>query len=139
MFAFGRIHLSTLAIHTVKPLKSISPAGPLRGNRRISDREKIHAGASKALIPALSGAAAGQKIPRPCPPQKFGITRAQLIDASPLGTNIRSTAATYADVHDELRKVFARTADAKAGGWKSGDFSYNTGRLAVPPATAPAW
>lgn len=66
---------------------------------------------------------------------KYGPTgsrHAKLIDASPIGINIRSTVATYANVHDELRKVYARTPDAKAGGWKDGDFSYNTGRLRCP-------
>ena len=56
----------------------------------------------------------------------------KLIDATPIGINIRSTVATYANVHDELRKVYARTPDAKAGGWKAGDFSYNTGKLRCP-------
>ena len=87
----------------------------------------------ESLIPALQAAAAGRALPAHVRAAEApGITRAQLIDAAPIGTNIRSTAATYADVHDELRKVFARTADAKAGGWKSGDFSYNTGRLRCP-------
>ncbi len=61
-----------------------------------------------------------------------GIGKVKLIDATPIGINIRSTVATYANVHDELRKVFARTADAKAHGFKAGDFSYNTGRLRCP-------
>ena len=45
---------------------------------------------------------------------------------------MRSTVATYANVHDELRKVYARTPDAKRLGFKAGDFSYNTGRLRCP-------
>ena len=61
-----------------------------------------------------------------------GIHRANLIDATPIGANVRSTVATYADIHDELRRAFARTDGAKAGGWKAGDFSYNTGRLRCP-------
>ena len=61
-----------------------------------------------------------------------GISQVKLIDATPIGINVRSTAATYANVHDELRKVFAKTADAKNMGYKAGDFSYNTGKLRCP-------
>ena len=129
MFAFGRIHLSTLAIHTVKPLEVDFPKGRLTVVTGVSGSGKSTL-VLESLIPALQAAAAGRALPAHVrAAEASGITRAQLIDASPIGTNIRSTAATYADVHDELRKVFARTADAKAGGWKSGDFSYNTGRL----------
>ena len=67
-----------------------------------------------------------------------GISQVKLIDATPIGINVRSTAATYANVHDELRKVFAKTADAKNMGYKAGDFSYNTGSFAAPYVTAPA-
>lgn len=56
----------------------------------------------------------------------------KLIDATPIGVNIRSTVATYADVHDELRKIYARTPDAKEKGYKAGDFSYNTWKLRCP-------
>ena len=132
MFAFGRIHLSTLAIHTVKPLEVDFPKGRLTVVTGVSGSGKSTL-VLESLIPALQAAAAGRALPAHVRAAEApGITRAQLIDASPIGTNIRSTAATYADVHDELRKVFARTEDAKAGGWKSGDFSYNTGRLRCP-------
>ena len=61
-----------------------------------------------------------------------GIRQVKLIDAAPIGINVRSTVATYANVHDELRKKFARTPDAKEAGYKAGDFSYNTGKLRCP-------
>ena len=61
-----------------------------------------------------------------------GIEHVKLIDAAPIGINVRSTVATYANVHDELRKIYARTQDAKDRGWKAGDFSYNTGDLRCP-------
>ena len=132
MFAFGRIHLSTLAIHTVKPLEVDFPKGRLTVVTGVSGSGKSTL-VLESLVPALQAAAAGRALPAHVRAAEApGITRAQLIDASPIGTNIRSTAATYADVHAELRKVFARTEDAKAGGWKSGDFSYNTGRLRCP-------
>ena len=56
----------------------------------------------------------------------------KLIDASPIGINVRSTVATYANVHDELRKIYGRSKEAKNRGWKAGDFSYNTGSLRCP-------
>ena len=64
--------------------------------------------------------------------QAAGIAQVKLIDATPIGINVRSTVATYANVHDELRKIFARTPDAKEQGYKAGDFSYNTGKLRCP-------
>lgn len=69
--------------------------------------------------------------------QADGIARVRLIDSAPIGINVRSTVATYADIHDELRKVYARTPEAKAHGYKAGDFSYNTGGCAARPAMAP--
>jgi excinuclease ABC subunit A len=56
----------------------------------------------------------------------------KLIDATPIGNNVRSTVATYANVHDELRKVYAHTQDAKSLSLKAGEFSYNTGSLRCP-------
>ena len=61
-----------------------------------------------------------------------GIRHVKLIDATPIGINVRSTVATYANVHDELRKVFAKTEEARKLGYKAGDFSYNTGKLRCP-------
>jgi excinuclease ABC subunit A len=40
----------------------------------------------------------------------------KLIDATPIGINVRSTLATYANLHDELRKIYARPPDAKRPG-----------------------
>ena len=87
----------------------------------------------ESLVPALKAAAAGEKPPAHVRVlEAAGIERANLIDASPIGINVRSTVATYAGVHDELRRAFARTPEAKAVGLKAGDFSYNTGKLRCP-------
>ena len=84
-------------------------------------------------MPALKAWAAGERPPAHVRAlEAAGIERANLIDASPIGINVRSTVATYAGVHDELRRAFARTPDAKAAGLKAGDFSYNTGKLRCP-------
>ena len=87
----------------------------------------------ESLVPALQAAAAGAKLPaHVLSIEAPGIARAKLIDATPIGINVRSTVATYANVHDELRKLYAKTPDAKRLGFKAGDFSYNTGRLRCP-------
>ena len=87
----------------------------------------------ESLIPALKAQAAGELLPEHVRElETEGIRRANLIDATPIGANVRSTVATYADIHDELRRAFARCEAAKTGGWKAGDFSYNTGRLRCP-------
>ena len=132
LFANGRIHLSTGPVHTVKPLEVDIPKGRLTVVTGVSGSGKTTL-VLESLVPGLQAMVSGGKMPDHVREIRAeGIRHAKLIDASPIGINIRSTVATYADVHDELRKVYARTPDAKAGGWKNGDFSYNTGRLRCP-------
>ncbi len=132
LFENGRIHLSTDAIHTVKPLEADIPKGRLTVVTGVSGSGKTTL-VLESLIPALKS-----KISRTALPghvrsvEAEGIRQVKLIDASPIGINVRSTVATYANVHDELRKVYARTPDARRLGFKDGDFSYNTGRLRCP-------
>ena len=132
LFANGRILLSTGPVHTVKPLEVDIPKGRLTVVTGVSGSGKTTL-VLESLVPGLQAMVSGGKMPDHVREIRAeGIRHAKLIDASPIGINIRSTVATYADVHDELRKVYARTPDAKAGGWKNGDFSYNTGRLRCP-------
>ena len=132
MFAAGRIHLETGAIHTVKPLAVDIPKGRLTVVTGVSGSGKTTL-ILESLVPGLSAATSGQKLPEHVlNVQADGIRSVKLIDATPIGINVRSTVATYANVHDELRKIFARTEDAKTLGFKAGDFSYNTGKLRCP-------
>ena len=87
----------------------------------------------ESLIPALEAAAKGEALPAHVESITApGIAQVKLIDATPIGINVRSTVATYANVHDELRKIYARSPLAREKGYKAGDFSYNTGRLRCP-------
>ncbi|WP_160319027.1 excinuclease ABC subunit UvrA [Bifidobacterium aesculapii] len=153
MFDHGRIHLETGPLHTVKPLSVDIPRGRLTVVTGVSGSGKTTM-ILESLIPALRANAAargahgdrtgdaGAQVATGSDPvampahvraiEAEGVMRANLIDATPIGANVRSTVATYAGVHDDLRGAFARTDDAKAGGWKAGDFSYNTGRLRCP-------
>lgn len=132
MFAAGRIHLETGAIHTVKPLAVDIPKGRLTVVTGVSGSGKTTL-ILESLVPGLTAATNGQKLPEHVlNVQADGIRTVKLIDATPIGINVRSTVATYANVHDELRKIFARTEDAKTLGFKAGDFSYNTGKLRCP-------
>ena len=132
MFAAGRIHLETGAIHTVKPLAVDIPKGKLTVVTGVSGSGKTTL-ILESLVPGLTAATSGQKLPEHVlNVQADGIRSVKLIDATPIGINVRSTVATYANVHDELRKIFARTEDAKTLGFKAGDFSYNTGKLRCP-------
>ena len=132
MFSLGTIHLSTSEIHTVKPLEADFPKGRLIAVTGVSGSGKTTM-ILESLIPALEASVRGEQLPKHVKAVSAdGISQIKLIDATPIGINVRSTVATYANVHDELRKVYARTADAKAGGYKAGDFSYNTGKLRCP-------
>ena len=132
MFDLGHIRMTTSQLHTVKPLDVDIPRGRLVAVTGVSGSGKTTM-VLESLIPALKARSAGEK-----PPEHVrsidadGIERANLIDATPIGANVRSTVATYADIHDDLRRAFARSDEAKTGGWKAGDFSYNTGRLRCP-------
>ena len=132
MFEYGKIHISTGNIHTVKPLSADIPKGRMTVVTGVSGSGKTTF-VLESLIPALSAMIHGEKRPEHVHEiQAEGIRQVNLIDAAPIGTNVRSTVATYANVHDELRKIFARTPDAKRLGYKTGDFSYNTGKLRCP-------
>jgi len=132
MFESGTIHLSTDSIHTVKPLEVDFPKGRLIAVTGVSGSGKTTL-ILESLIPALEASVKGSRLPDHIKVVSApGINHVKLIDAAPIGINVRSTVATYAGVHDELRKVFARTPDAKERGYKAGDFSYNTGILRCP-------
>ena len=132
LFEKGHVRLSTGPIHTVKPLEADIPKGRLTVITGVSGSGKTTL-VLESLVPALQAMIAGKKLPtHVLAVSAEGIRQVKLIDASPIGINVRSTVATYANVHDELRKVYAKTDDAKAKGYKDGDFSYNTGRLRCP-------
>ena len=132
IFAAGSIHLSAKAIHTVKPLEADIPKGRLTVVTGVSGSGKTTL-VLESLVPGLEAAIAKARLPEHVAAvETGGIERVRLIDATPVGINVRSTVATYANVHDELRKIYAKTESARALGFKAGDFSYNTGRLRCP-------
>ena len=132
LFDLGRIHLETGAIHTVKPLALDIPKGRLTVVTGVSGSGKTTL-VLESLVPALEALTEGKPMPDHVRNiEAEGVRRVKLIDATPVGINVRSTVATYANVHDEWRKLFAKTKDAKARGKKAGDFSYNTGSLRCP-------
>ena len=132
LFSNGAIHLSTDQIHTVKPLEVDIPKGHLTVVTGVSGSGKTTM-VLESLIPALEAKISGRAFPKHIRAvEADGIAHVKLIDATPIGINVRSTVATYAGVHDELRKLYAKSPDAKANGYKAGDFSYNTGSLRCP-------
>lgn len=132
LFANGTIHLSTSQIHTVKPLEVDIPKGRLTVVTGVSGSGKTTM-VLESLVPALEAGINGSALPAHIRTiNAEGIQHIKLIDATPIGVNVRSTVATYAGIHDELRKLYAKSADAKEKGYKARDFSYNTGRLRCP-------
>ena len=147
VFSEGQIRMETGQIHTVKPLTVEIPKGRLTVVTGVSGSGKTTM-VLESLIPALEAVIQGTKTETAADSSRGlkntklpehvlsieaeGIEHVKLIDATPIGINVRSTVATYADVHDELRKIFGRTKEAKAKGYKAGDFSYNTGKLRCP-------
>ncbi|MBP3238861.1 MAG: excinuclease ABC subunit UvrA [Lachnospiraceae bacterium] len=131
-FSDGAILMETERIHTVKPLSVKLPKKRLNVITGVSGSGKTTL-ILESLIPALDAMCNGKKMPGHVKKiEADGIRHIKLIDATPIGINVRSTVATYAGVHDELRKIFARTRDSKEHGYKAGDFSYNTGTLRCP-------
>ena len=132
IFENGRIQLSTSLIHTVKPLEVDIPKGRLTVVTGVSGSGKTTM-VLESLVPALDAHINGNTLPAHIRAIKAeGIAHIKLIDATPIGINVRSTVATYAGVHDELRKLYAKSQDAKEKGYKASDFSYNTGSLRCP-------
>ena len=132
LFANGTIHLSTTQIHTVKPLEVDIPKGRLTVVTGVSGSGKSTM-VLESLVPALEATIHGAALPAQIRAIKAeGIAHVKLMDATPIGINVRSTVATYTGVHDDLRKLYAKSADAKERGYKASDFSYNTGSLRCP-------
>ena len=129
IFSYGTLRMSTSKIHTVKPLNVVFPKGRLTVVTGVSGSGKTTM-VLESLVAALDAVTNGKSLPAHVTEMSAdGISYVKLIDATPIGINVRSTVATYVGIHDELRKLFARTEDAKAKGYKAGDFSYNTGNL----------
>ena len=132
IFENGKIHLSTKSIHTVKPLEVDIPKGKLTVVTGVSGSGKTTM-VLESLVPALDAITNGKKLPEHISNiEAEGIKFVKLIDATPIGINVRSTVATYANIHDELRKIYAKIAKTEGLSYKAGDFSYNTGNLRCP-------
>ena len=132
LFRQGTIHLSTGPLHTVHPLEVDLPKGRLTVVTGVSGSGKTTL-ILESLVPALAALTEGRPLPAHVRALSApGIQHVKLIDATPIGINVRSTVATYANIHDELRKLYARTPEARRLGYRAGDFSYNTGNLRCP-------
>nr|WP_274636970.1 excinuclease ABC subunit UvrA [Microbacterium bovistercoris] len=134
LFAHGRIHLAMAPLHTVHALDVDIPRGRLMAVTGVSGSGKTTL-VLEALIPALRARIDGGRMPHPVTALEITgapLTQVHVVDAAPIGINVRSTVATYSGVMDRLRRAFAETEAARSRGWGLGDFSYNTGSLRCP-------
>ncbi len=132
LFDQGAVFLETGAIHTVRPLEIAIPRGRLTAVTGVSGSGKTTL-VLESLVPALCASIAGEALPAHVRVVEApGIGRANLIDATPIGANVRSTVATYSGVLDDLRGAYAKLPAARERGLKAGAFSYNTGSLRCP-------
>lgn len=132
IFEKGSIEMSISGLHTVKPLSLKIPKGRLTVVTGMSGSGKTTV-ILESLVPALLSRINGENLPKHVTSiEADGIENVKLIDSTPIGANVRYTVATYANVHDDLRKIYAKQPLAKERGYKAGDFSYNTGSLRCP-------
>lgn len=132
VFSLGRIHMSTRRIHTVKPLEIDIPRGRMTVVTGVSGSGKTTI-VLESLVPALEAVISGANLPGHVSSiEADWVKKVDVIDAAPIGTNVRSTVATYSGILDDLRRMFSRDPEAKAAGYGAGDFSYNTGKLRCP-------
>ena len=130
----GRIRLLTSPIHTVHTLEAEIPRKRLTVVTGVSGSGKSTL-VLDSLVPALKAEAAADERAMPSHVRELdagGIERVNVVDATPIGINVRSTVATYSGVLDDLRRAYARLDSAKDAGLTAGDFSYNTGSLRCP-------
>lgn len=132
MFEHGAITLATNPLHTVHALEVKIPEQRLVAVTGVSGSGKTTL-VLESLVPGLQQLITGGKLPESVRSLEApGITAVKLIDATPIGANVRSTVATYSGVLDDLRRMFAKTPRAQEDGLKAGAFSYNTGSLRCP-------
>ncbi|MEV5716798.1 excinuclease ABC subunit UvrA [Amycolatopsis mediterranei] len=132
VFDRGSLRLSTRPLHTVHALDLEVPVGRLTAVTGVSGSGKTTV-VLESLVPALTSRAEGKPLPAhvaDIDPQD--VTRVHVVDATPIGVNVRSTVATYSGVLDDLRRAYAATPAAKELDLAAGDFSYNTGSLRCP-------
>ena len=106
LFDEGTIRLSTAPLHTVHALDLELPMGRLVAVTGVSGSGKTTL-VLESLVPALEARLAGEALPSHVRAlDAEDVTKARLIDATPIGANVRSTVATYSNVLDDLRRLW---------------------------------
>ena len=128
IFKFGKISIKTDSIHTVKPLCIDIPKGRLTTITGMSGSGKTTL-ILESLYPAIIAKLNNKTMPSHIKELNADwVNKIDLIDATPIGNNVRSTVATYSGVFDDLRKLYGKLSKE----YTASDFSYNTGKLKCP-------
>ena len=128
IFKFGKISIKTDSIHTVKPLCIDIPKGRLTTITGMSGSGKTTL-ILESLYPAIIAKLNNKIMPSHIKELNADwVNKIDLIDATPIGNNVRSTVATYSGVFDDLRKLYGKLSKE----YTASDFSYNTGKLKCP-------
>lgn len=85
-----------------------------------------------SLVPAILAHKKHQKLPDQVEQLTSDLNDVVSVDATPVGKNTRSTLATYTNIMNNLRHLFASLPDSKQRGYGIADFSYNNKEGACP-------
>ncbi len=128
------LHLKNGSVNNIKELSIDLPLNSLTTIAGVSGAGKsslLHSLISQTILAGKTNVS-DWKSKRANISSDIPIARLLEVDQKPIGINSRSTPASYLKIWDEIRKLFAKTNEARMRGWGPGFFSYNSGKGRCP-------